>query len=216
MFKRDKGKAIISSMLVLLPCLVGLMLWDRLPEQMVTNWDFSGTPNDRSSRAFAVFGVPLFILVIHLICLVATRADPKNAGQNNKVLGMLFWICPVVSIFTSGIIYAEALGKTFDADTIMLLLIGLMFAIIGNYLPKCKQNHTIGIKIKWTLINEENWNMTHRMAGRLWVIGGFGIMGCIFLPEEAAAWVLVIGLTVLAVIPILYSFIYYKKSMRKR
>lgn len=47
-----------------------------------------------------------------------------------------------------------------------------MFIGIGNYMPKLKQNYTIGIKVPWTLNSEENWNMTHRMAGKVYVVAG--------------------------------------------
>ena len=61
-------------------------------------------------------------------------------------------------------------------EVVMTVLIGVIFTIIGNYLPKCKQNYTIGIKIPWTLNNEENWNKTHRFAGWLWTVCGILIM----------------------------------------
>lgn len=54
----------------------------------------------------------------------------------------------------------------------MMILMGILFILIGNYMPKTRQNYTIGIKVPWALDNEENWNRTHRLAGYLWVAGG--------------------------------------------
>ena len=90
-----------------------------------------------------------------------------------------------------------------------------MFVIIGNYLPKCKQNYTIGIRIKWTLENEENWNATHRIVGKLWVIGGILLIISVFLPDFMILWVMVMAIIVLVIIPVLYSYMYYKKQVRK-
>jgi uncharacterized membrane protein len=108
-------------------------------------------------------------------------------------------------------VYAHALGMTLDVDTIALLLMGVMFLIIGNYMPKCKQNYTLGIKLPWTLNSEANWNATHRLAGRVWVIGGVLLLACVFLPENALAVAMQILLPVMVLIPVVYSYAYHKK-----
>ena len=213
MIENNKWKLLVSSVAILLPILVGLILWNDLPEQMTTHWGADGNADGWSSRTFAVLGLPLILLALHWVCIFITSKDPKNKGQNKKVFGMVLWICPIVSIFASGITYAAALGKEFNMEIIGLLLIGLMFVVIGNYLPKCKQNYTIGIKVKWTLANEENWNATHRFGGKVWVIGGLLLMACVFLPEALIPWVLMIALTIMAAIPIVYSYAYYKKQV---
>ena len=213
MIENNKWKLLVSSVAILLPILAGLILWNDLPEQMTTHWGADGNADGWSSRTFAVLGLPLILLALHWVCIFITSKDPKNKGQNKKVFGMVLWICPIVSIFASGITYAAAFGKEFNMDIIGLLLIGLMFVVIGNYLPKCKQNYTIGIKVKWTLANEENWNATHRFGGKVWVIGGLLLMACVFLPEALIPWVLIIALTIMAAIPIVYSYAYYKKQV---
>ena len=111
--------------------------------------------------------------------------------------------------------YAVAFGEEFQPYLITNLLMGIVFIVIGNYLPKCKQNYTIGIKIKWTLENEENWNVTHRFAGKVWVIGGLLLMACGFLPAFIAPWVMVAAMIVLVVVPIVYSYRYHKKQVRE-
>ena len=79
-----------------------------------------------------------------------------------------------------------------------------MFTIIGNYLPKARQNYTIGIKIPWTLANEENWNRTHRLAGYLWMACGIlMIIMCLtrFVPFE---WLIGLFL-IMVLVPCIYS-----------
>lgn len=61
--------------------------------------------------------------------------------------------------------------KTYKTMAVFFI-IGVMFIWLGNYMPKLKQNYTIGIKVPWTLNSEENWNMTHRMAGKVYVVAG--------------------------------------------
>ena len=89
---------------------------------------------------------------------------------------------PIISIFLAGMIYSQALGMKLDPKLFVMPLCGVIFMIIGNYLPKCSQNVTMGIKISWTLKNEENWYATHRFAGKVWMIGGFVMMCAMFLP----------------------------------
>lgn len=210
MMKKNKWKLLITSLVILFPILFGLIVWDKLPEQMTTHWGMDGNADGWSSREFAVFALPLFMLAGHWICIFCTSKDPKNKEQNSKVFGRVLWICPVVSLILGGMIYAAALGKEFKMNTIMSLLIGLMFVVIGNYLPKCRQNHTIGIKVKWTLENEENWNATHRFGGKVWVASGILLMAGSFLPENIVFYFLLSCVIVSGILPVGYSFCYYR------
>lgn len=212
MLKQNKGKILLSAAVILLPILVGLVLWNKLPERIVTHWGVGGEADGWSSRPMAVFFLPLFMLVAHLFCLLATARDPKNKNQNKKALGMVLWICPLASCLVGALIYATALGATLRVDALVGLFFGLMFVVLGNYLPKCRQNHTIGIRVSWTLQSEENWNKTHRMAGRVWVVGGLVLMAAVFLPKGAVLYVLFLALLVLAIVPVVYSYLYYRKQ----
>ncbi|MBE6671136.1 MAG: DUF1648 domain-containing protein [Ruminococcaceae bacterium] len=214
MIKRNKLKLIISSILIFLPSVAGVILWDRLPEIMTTHWGADGNADGFASKALAVFVMPLILLALHWICIFITVKDPKNKGQNNKVFGIVLWITPMISIFANTVVYAVSLGMELDLMTYTMLLMGLMFTVIGNYMPKCKQNFTLGIKIKWTLENEENWNATHRFAGKVWFIGGVLLMICAFVQESLFMYLLVGAIFVLVLMPTVYSYLYYKKQVK--
>ena len=212
MLKNNKGKLIVSSILILLPILAGLLLWDRLPERLTTHWGADGNADGFMDRALAIVIIPVILLAVHWLCVLFTARDPKNREQTPKALSMVLWIIPATSILMNGLMYAVALGMQPDMMNLMMLMLGLMFVLIGNYLPKCKQNFTIGIKVKWALASEENWNATHRFGGRIWVVGGFLMMLGVFLPSPAALAVLLIAIFVLAAAPMIYSWAYYKKQ----
>lgn len=214
MIQKNKWKLLISSLVILSPIALGLILGDALPARMATHWGIDGKADGWSSRSLAICVVPVFTLIVHWVCVLMAAKDPKNKKQSSKMFGVILWICPVTSLFSCGIIYAAALGGEFRVDLLGLPPLGLMFVLIGNYLPKCKQNYTIGIRVKWALENEENWNATHRVAGKAWVIGGLLLMASTFLPGAAIPWVLVVSLTVLAAVPILYSYLYYRRQLR--
>jgi len=212
MIKNNRWKILISSIVILLPIVFGLIFWNELPEEMVIHLGIDGNADGWSNRYFAVFALPIFILVVHWICILATSIDPKNKNQNNKVFGIVIWITPIISLVANGVIYAVSLRKEFSPYVVTTLLMGLTFVVIGNYLPKCKQNYTIGIRVKWTLENEENWNATHRFSGKIWVVGGLLIMASMFLETLIIPWAIFILIAILVIIPIIYSYMYYKNK----
>ncbi|MBQ8233347.1 MAG: SdpI family protein [Lachnospiraceae bacterium] len=213
MMEKHRKTFILTCILILLPILAGILLWDRLPDSMPTHFDSDGTPNGWSSKPFAVLGLPLFILSAHVICIAFTSHDPKYQNTGQKIFKIILWICPVVSILCCATIYASALGYDLDISRYMMIILSLMFIILGNYMPKCRQNYTIGIKLPWTLNDEENWNHTHRMAGYLWVICGILMLINAFVYME---WLMVALFLIMILVPVLYSFIYYLKNGQRK
>ena len=210
MIKKNLRVLIITSVVILLPILAGVLLWDRLPDAIPSHWNMAGEVDGWSSKSFAVFGMPLILLGTQWLAVLATSADPKNQNHSKKILQLVFWIIPVMSLVVSALTYSEALGTHLRVEEIVWGLVGLLFIVIGNYLPKCRQNYTIGIKIPWTLSSEENWNRTHRLAGWLWVAGGVGMMIAGFF---GFFW-LMIGVTlVMSLVPCIYSYILYSKGI---
>lgn len=214
MLKKYRKTLIITTLVMLIPMLVGLILWSRLPEQVPIHFNAAGDADDYSSRAFAVFGMPCFLLAVHWVCaLVSLKGDPKAANLEGKPMTFVLWICPVMALTLIVIVYGNALGMEAPAEIIMPLLIGLMMVIIGNWLPKCKQSYTLGIKLPWTLADEDNWNRTHRFAGPIWVACGFAMMICTFM-GEVGMWVMIGALAVMLVVPTAYSYNLWRKRMK--
>ena len=210
MIKKNWKILLITSLVTLLPIVVGLILWDQLPEQIPTHWNAQGEIDGRSSKVFAVFGLTGIMLAVQWICILATLADPKKNNHSEKILHLVFWIIPVLSNFLYAITYAVALGKEVRMEVIMSVFMGLVFTVIGNYLPKCKQNYTIGIKIPWTLNNEENWNKTHRFAGWTWTFGGIAIMLTGFL---GSFWIFLPIALLMVFVPVIYSYLLHRKGL---
>ena len=210
MIKRNLKVLIISSIVTLLPIVAGLILWNQLPEQIPTHWNASGEIDGWSSKPFAVFGLPLIMVAAQWLCMLGTSADPKKENHPAKVLHLILWIIPVLSVVLNTMTYMAALGKEVRIEVIMPILIGLILAIVGNYMPKCKQNYTIGIKIPWTLNSEENWNRTHRFAGWLWTFCGIALMltGII-----GGFWIFLFVVLLMVFAPILYSYLLFRKGI---
>lgn len=210
MIKKHLKILIITSAVMLLPILAGVILWDQLPEQIPIHWNMAGEIDDWSSKSFAVFGLPLILLAVQWLAVLATASDPKNKNHSTKILNMIFWLIPVLSIALSAVMYSIALGGKVRVEVLLFVLLGLLFVVIGNYLPKCQQSYTIGIKLPWTLHSEENWNRTHRLAGWLWVIGGFLMMITAFFK---ILWLVFSIPLMMALIPVIYSYILHRKGI---
>jgi len=212
MIKNNIKKIILTTLVTLSPIIVGLFLWNKLPDAVAIHWNFNGKADGFSSKAFAVFFMPLFIAAMHLICAFATGFDPKNQNYIPKIINMVLWICPVISIICNLFVYCTALGKELDVNFILNLVLGSMFITVGNYLPKCKQNYTIGIKLPWTLNDEENWNKTHRLGGRVWVLCGIALIVALPLPTKLQGFVIIPVLLIALLVPTTYSYLIYKNK----
>ena len=212
MIKKYKKTLILSSLVTLLPILIGLLLWDRFPEKMVTHWGITGEADGWSSVPFAVFFPPLLMLAVQWLCVWFTGKDPGNQNRNRKVQSLVLWIIPIISNLSSYLMYALALGMELAVDKIMMVPLGLLFAAIGNYLPKTKMNGTIGIKVPWAYSSDTNWNATHRFGGKCWMIGGIIMALSSFLPGAVGVWIMVIVMTGMCVAPIVYSYRFYQKE----
>ena len=212
---KNKKYWLITSAITLVPIALGLILWNKLPDQLPTHFGVDGAADGWSGKGFAVFGIPLMMLGFHIVIFFATRLDKQNRGHNEKVMNLVGLIFPVMSIVNSVIIYTHAMELELNLSMVLFPMLGLLFIVIGNWLPKIKQNSTLGIKIKWTLYNEENWNRTHRVAGFVWVIGGviFCLMG--FVPEKTLLFLLPLQIILLACVPMVYSWQLAKKQQRE-
>ncbi len=213
MIKQNKVQAIISSLLFLIPIGVGFLLWEQLPDYMTTHWGADGAADGTSSKLVSILLLPLLLLALHWLLLLLSSAS-QHPNQNRKAMRVVFWILPILSLFVNGVMYSIALGKEWRFTLLMPVLFGLLFVIIGNYMPKTSQNRTLGIKLPWTLRNEENWNKTHRLGGKLWVIGGLLLLFCVLLPETVMIYTVLTVTILLIIIPTVYSYALYLRHKK--
>ncbi len=211
MLKKNWLKILISSLVTLSPIAFGLAVWNKLPETMSTHWGISGEADGFSSRTFAVFGLPLILLALNFICIVTSFFDKKNRGT--KVHNIIYYIIPVISLFTNAMVYSAAFEKTWDFAAIIPLVLGLLFAVMGNLMPKVRQNKTLGFKLKWTLQSEANWNATHRFGGKIMVLAGILILFTMLLPTTAMMITVLSVIFASLIIIFIYSYRFYKAEL---
>lgn len=211
MINNNKLKAVLSSVVILLPILFGVVMWNDLPVNMVSHWGGDGVADGSAHKGFMVFGIPLIFLAIHWLCLLVTSLDKKSTQHNTKIVTLIYFMLPVLSLAVNGFIYSAALEKEWNMGALLPVFIGVMFLVLGNYLPKTTRNRHMGIKLRWTMGNDENWQKTHRLGGRLWVISGVAILLTAFASLEVVFAVLFAVILLSVVVPTVYSYRLYKK-----
>lgn len=213
MIKKHKWKLIISSVITLLPAVFALFADKILPERIAVHFDIHGTPDGFMTPTTFFVTIPLVLLAIHWLCIGVTAVIDKNNEQSAKVTGIMFWIMPVMSLFTCSMVTAIALGYTANIYSSVFVLLAVMFIVIGNYLPKTTRNKTTGIKIKWAYSSDANWNATHRFGGKVYVAMGVLCLVGVFLPEKSFPFFAIALIILCAVLPIVYSYRFYKKQL---
>ena len=211
MLKANRNTLIIASIVTILPVLIGIICWNRLPDVTATHFGMNNEANGFSNKAFAVFGIPAILLAVLWFGAFVTSHDPKRQNISPKMFSLVVWIAPVTSLVVAAILYPVNLGYALDITYFVELLSGVMFIIIGTYLPKARQNYTIGIRVPWTLANEENWTRTHRLAGTLWIICGI-LMIIICLTRLAPVQWFVGILLIMVLVPCIYSYWLHAKK----
>ena len=211
MIKNHKWKAVISSVVILLPIVFGLIFWNQLPNNMVSHWGADGVADGVAPKGFIVFGMPLILLALQWILLLVEAVLHNKNPQNSKIVTIKYVIMPVLSLVVHALIYSVSLGKDWNLFALIPVLMGVLFVYIGNYLPKTTRNRTMGMKLRWTMGNDENWNKTHRLGGRIWFWSGLVIVASALLPIKITVAVMIGMILVSTVVPAVYSYCIYKK-----
>ncbi|GMA08474.1 hemolysin expression modulating protein [Tetragenococcus halophilus subsp. flandriensis] len=204
-----KSTMVVTSLIILFPILIGLILWGELPDQIATHFGANNAPDGWSSKAMTVLGLPFLMLFIQWVVFLLTSYDPKKKNINDKIFKTVLWIIPLVSSVVFLATYMTALGYNLNVGLLVNLLVGLVFIVLGNYLHKVKQNYTVGIKLAWTLNSKENWNRTNRMGGWIYILGGLLF---IFNAVFQQIWLLIAIIAMVIILPVLYSFALFKKE----
>ncbi len=214
--KQNKLTLISSSIVTLLPMFVGILLWDKLPEQLAIHFDINGNPNQYCSKEMAVFGVSLILLLGHWI-IVTIMSKQKPERVPNKVFNCTVWTAPAISLFAGYLCYGNALLMNVDVPFACFIFLGILFLVLGNYLPKVRQNRTTGVRVKWTLESTQNWEHTHRFAGKSMCLCGLltlilALIKCCTQTDPKPLIIIILLLLVgFLSAPIVYAYLYYKK-----
>jgi len=210
MMKKNNITLVITSIICLSPAILAAFVYDKLPDEIAIHFDAAGNPNNYAPKFIAAFGLPLFLAIINFFVNFFISKDPKNENISSSMKFLTKWLIPLLSVVIMPVTLFKSMDADIPIDIIILSVVGLIIVLCGNYLPKCKQNYTVGIKLPWTLHSYENWNRTHRLSGKLWVLGGLLIILNSFI---GLAWIMIVIIALIIIIPVIYSYWLYKKGV---
>lgn len=202
------------------PAVYLALVWKKIPETVALHFDLKGNPDRYGSKSELVTTLIIITVVNALVYLLLTniwRIDPKKYAAENKhrIATIGFATAVLLSAIMCMFIYSASHGNISFSAGLIFSGVGLFFAIIGNYLPNMKPNYFAGLRLPWTLENEENWRKTHQLAGKLWFAGGLFLAAiCLFLPSRAAIVVFFAVMITITLIPCVYSYRLYQKQKK--
>ena len=127
---------VITCVICLLTILLGVALWDRLPEEMAIHFNVNNEADNFASKGFVVFGLPVMMAVLQIICCIVNDINAKKHGKRAKFEMATKWIIPVMTWILQIITIGYSLGWKIDIRKSVALLVGAIFIVIGNYMPK--------------------------------------------------------------------------------
>ena len=204
--------------LALVGAAASLAVYRRLPETMAVHWDIDGNPNGWMPRAFGAFFGPVFILVLWQIMRVLPRIDPRepNYARFGDAYDTIVAAVLLLLLATHGIVLAVALGYQVAVSRLVPALVGVLFVVIGNVMPRMRPNWWFGVRTPWTLSSDRVWARTHRLAGFSMTAAGLVMIASAFVLPARLGLPVLIAATVAATIgPAVYSYLTWKREQQR-
>ena len=217
MKKNNKIITICSLILAITPIIIYLSVYKLFPEKIPMSFSFSGEIQDYGSKLELLI-IPVLTLAVFIMYKIIPKIDPKR--DNYKKFSKFYDLFLLITMGFMNIMLACIILETLKPDTIKInivvpFFIGIMFIVMGNYMPQAKPNYFIGIKTPWTLSSEVVWIKTHRIAGYVFILSGFILM---IMPLFSQSFfpAFMVSMFILFVIPSGMSYIYYKQEQEKK
>ena len=192
-------------------------LWalPRLPAQVATHWGVDGQPNDWSSPTFAALMLPGVMLLMSALFAALPNIDPlkKNYEFHGSVY---FLLANVVVGFLAAVqvlILGSALGWPLQMRRVLPMLLGLLFVVMGNLIPRIRPNWFMGIRTPWTLSSERVWRKTHRVGGYTFILAGLlFILAGLFATGDTGRTIMFVAIFPVILWPVMYSYLEWRRE----
>lgn len=205
----------INIALLILPLLAGALWWSRLPNQIPIHWNMAGEIDAYSSKLFGVLSLPLLSAGVWVLLLAVpffTQVQYREQLQGTALRMVRFAVVLLFSTIHFASLFI-ALGHTVDMIMVVYYTLVLFFILLGNVIGTVRPNYFVGVRVPWTLNNEEVWRKTHRFTGRLWVAAGvlFFVAGA-SISSGNYATPLIVFIVLTSSIPLAYSYFIFQRQ----
>lgn len=206
---------ILVLFMILGATVAGLLLWNRLPDQLASHWNIHDEVDGYMSKFWGVFMVPLIALGMFGLFFIIPGIDPlkSNIAQFRQSFNLFTVLIVAFLLYLYGLTLAWNLGYTgFNMSASMLPAIGLLFIFIGFMLRQAKRNFFIGIRTPWTLSSDRVWDKTHQIGSILFMLAGaLAVIGS-FFGGATAFWMLMFPIFGSTIFLAIYSYVLYKQE----
>lgn len=199
--------------IALIPFIYLAFVWSSLPPEVPLHWNASGEIDRYGGREELILIPFMLPVLVYLVFLVVPKIDPKNKlnQMGTKLHNIKLVLTLFMSLLATFIIYMAKNGTMAD-DNYILMFIGVLYIILGNYFKTIKANYFIGIRTPWTLENEAVWKATHKIGGQLWFAGGLVVvLACLLLNDSIVTTVFIAITAIIALVPVAYSYVKFKQ-----
>lgn len=211
-----KKSTIIVLAVIAASFLIGIFLYNSMPEQMASHWNTAGEVDDYMPKFLGLFLMPIISVVLLLLFMFIPKIDPlgKNIEAFRKYYDgfIMLLICFLFYIYIISI--AWNLGYRFVMIRVLAPAFTVLFYYIGVLVANAKRNWFIGIRTPWTLSNEKVWKKTHDIGGKLFKAASLVVLLSIFFPDFAL-WLILVPVLGVAFYTIAYSYFAYQKEKEK-
>lgn len=217
-----RNLVIFSAMVVTAMTVLGIWAWFQLPAdaQIPIHWGADGQPNGYAPKTVGLFLLPLITVGVVALFWAIPVIEPRRANILKSAKAyQAIWVGTVLLLAAIDLVTtAAALGATFDITLVVFVALGVLFIVIGNYLPKVRPNYMVGIRTPWTLTSDLSWDRTHRVGGRLFVLEGiaFIVIGLVRPAAGLLIGVVIGGIVLMLVILFGYSYRVWKTDPGRR
>jgi uncharacterized membrane protein len=208
-------------LIIPIPAVYLALLWKKIPQTVPIHFDLQGNIDRYGTKQdllYLIIGLTVLTTVVYLLITNIYKVDPKKYAAQNKerMQRIAFYVAAYLSAVFVMIIYTVVHDNSAFMMKFVFIAMGLLLALLGNNMHNIKPNYFAGIRLPWTLENEENWRKTHQFAGRLWFFGGLTFAVLVFLLNNKwAGYIGAVLLAVLIIIPIIYSYNFYRNQLKK-
>lgn len=199
--------------IILLSIIGTFLIFKSLPDQVPMHWNIKGEVDDYSAKSF-VYLTALLPLALYFIMKIIPQIDPQKDAYDkhrNAYSATMF----SVILFLIGIHWMTigyALGYPLDIIKYIMVALGILFIIIGNYMPQIKFNYFFGIRTPWTLSSEKVWKQTHAVGGYLYFIMGAIFILSSFFNNDISFYISIGSIIFVSIVTVIYSYILFRSE----
>lgn len=217
MIKKNWKTLLITNLIALIPFFYGLIVYPTLPDTIAIHFNIAGEPDGWGHKSILLI-MPCLMLCIQWVATLELHIRDKKTPvpDSEDYISIMSWTMAICSVIIGIVIHSSIANNMLTMQRWVPIVLGAMFVVFSNKMPKYKQNRWFGLRMPYTLNDKENWFKTHRLAAKVGVVGGLLLIGLSLVPNMHLAYGAMFVVMLLTIfIPVGYSIYLHHKGSSK-